>query len=905
MKKTSLFLLYFFVSRMCLLSQGLPVLSSAEIYTDIEKLQQFGSVLYLAAHPDDENTRVISFLSQGRHYRVGYLSLTRGDGGQNLIGDEQGEELGVIRSQELIAARKIDKADQFFTRAYDFGFSKNPEETFQKWDRETLLHDVVWIIRKYKPDVIISRFPTTGEGGHGHHTASAMLAVDAYTAAADPQRFPEQLTNVTPWKAHKLLWNSYQFGDVNTISPKHFSLHAGGYDPLKGLSYGEIAALSRSRHSSQGFGTPLNRKDFPEYFAHWAGGIPQFSLMDGVDTTWQKCIPNPQKATQIAQSIQLILEQFDFKKPYESIPKLVKVKQLIESVPEAFVGENAFYTKQKLADLNTLIIKCAGIFCSVTSSEPYLVPGEKVNLKLQIDVRFPFKGPFVLKTMKQDPMEKVIHSRHWDSNFTFTVPTIDQESQQHLAINGGYLAYGMSHPYWLKGPITNDLFAPQSLELLGLPENPPLFKAAFYLDFPQDGFSVFLEPPWQHYQLNPSSGEEYQPLFITPPAVILPDKKVQFLTIPHHINRTDFTHREYLIQVTIKSMTDEVSGKLKAVLPEGWTHIPPKNNPECTFSLPRKNGEATIPFTVSIPSQAFKAIKDSGMLEEHIRFFIEDQKGRTYDHSFVQFPYTHIPHTRMLPKADVAFKGIPIDEKWIQRIGKVGYISGSGDKVLACLQDIGIHVDLLLPSDLTNAQKLSRYSTIIVGIRAFNVKQELKSLTPYLWEYVENGGRLLVQYQTNNRLAPIDVSIGPYPMDISRNRVTVEDAPVRILSPMHPLMNHPFKIQPSDFDDWVQERGVYFAGSFDQRYTPLLEMNDPGESALNGSLITAEYGKGRFIYTGLSFFRQLPAGVPGAYTLFFNLMWNQQVPHLTPHQEETTTKKSNRKKPSTDASKKY
>src|SRR5215510_11431605 len=315
-----------------LFAQSPQTWTSADIYLAIRKLNVLGSVLYLAAHPDDENTRLIAYLSKDKLYRTGYLSLTRGDGGQNLIGDEQGIELGLIRTQELLAARRVDGGEQFFTRAFDSGYSKSPEETFTKWDKEKILSDVVWVIRKFQPDVIITRFPTTGEGGHGHHTASAILANEAFTAAADPNRFPEQLKWVKPWKAKRIMWNSFNFGGTNLTSNDQFKFDVGGYNPLLGKSYGEIAAISRSNHKSQGFGASASRGEAFDYFKTTGGPTPVNDLMDDVDLTWKKV----EGGEAISKQIDKLATSFDLLHPENSVKGLVELHQAINKLPEGY-----------------------------------------------------------------------------------------------------------------------------------------------------------------------------------------------------------------------------------------------------------------------------------------------------------------------------------------------------------------------------------------------------------------------------------------------------------------------------------------------------------------------------------------------------------------------------------------
>ena len=344
--------------------------TSAEMYQAIKKLNVLGSVLYIAAHPDDENTRLIAYLSKDKLYRTGYLSLTRGDGGQNLIGDEQGIELGLIRTQELLAARRIDGGEQFFTRAFDFGYSKSPEETFTKWDKEKILSDVVWVIRKFQPDIIINRFPVTGEGGHGHHTASGILANEAFTAAADPNRFPEQLKYVSVWQAKRVMWNTFNFGGTNTTREDQFKIDVGGYNPLLGKSYGEIAAESRSQHKSQGFGVPASRGEALEYFKATNGDMPVTDLMDGIDATWNK-IPGGSK---ISAMIDSLTASFDFLHPEKSVKGLVLLYNVLINLP------NGIWQLKKIEETKELIQQCSGLFIDATTSEQFAVKTDSIRI---------------------------------------------------------------------------------------------------------------------------------------------------------------------------------------------------------------------------------------------------------------------------------------------------------------------------------------------------------------------------------------------------------------------------------------------------------------------------------------------------------------------------------------------
>lgn len=871
--------------------------SSGEIYKDLVQLNQFGSVLYIAAHPDDENTRVISYLSKGLNYRVGYLSLTRGDGGQNLIGKEQGSILGVIRTQELLEARKIDGATQFFTSAYDFGYSKTPDETFKKWEGDRVLHDVVWVIRSFKPDVIISRFPTTGEGGHGHHTASAILAQEAFDAAADPSRFPEQLTKVSVWQAKRLLWNTFQFGDRNTTSPDQFQLNVGAYDPIAGVNFGEIAALSRSKHSSQGFGTPRNRLPIIEYFRTWKGHPPQLSLMDGVDTTWGKCIENSKLAQLIRLEIESLAANFDFTAPFKSIPKLVAIKKMIQETPAAFKSDNAFWTEQKVKELNQLISACAGIHAQFTVSKQFLVPGEEVRVKFSIVHRMPQNSPYTLSfSMLPNEVKKTLTNASWDTSFMLKIPSFTKQASSQLSATNSppfvaeiFNDELVSHPYWLRESMDGALFAVQGYDLLGAAENPRVLYASFNIGFSNPSFSVFVEPTLQYYQIDPSIGEQFQPVYVVPPAVILIDNESYMLPTSSNEAKNDFFYAKFAVQ----AMRDNVRGKTVVQVPKGW-QVELLKPHSLDFELAKQGEKHNVEIGIRIAGNAAtKAAQLAGFKEQvKLHIIVDDQ---SFNRSMQVIRYPHIKDQVLLSDASFNVVGIPVQSELINGLGKIGYVTGSGDKVKESLILLGLNVEELNDEQLNNTVKLSAYETIIIGIRAFNVRQELNAIHQNLMQYVAEGGRLIVQYHTNNRFAPLSVDLGPYPIQISRDRVTDEEAAVTFVDSTHPLLHFPYTIKSRDFEGWVQERGVYFAGERDSSYRALLRMSDFNEEAVDGALVAVNYGQGVFIYTGLSFFRQLPAGVPGAYRLFLNLITPTPKPLSTENQSIKPCKKKKKK----------
>jgi LmbE family N-acetylglucosaminyl deacetylase len=801
-----------------------PPSDLASIEQGFKKLNVLGSVLYVAAHPDDENTRLLAYLAQEKHYRTGYLSLTRGDGGQNLIGDEQGSELGLIRTQELLAARRVDGAEQFFTRANDFGFSKGPGETLRIWDKEKVLSDVVWVIRKFRPDVIICRFPTTGEGGHGHHTASAILAQEAFTAAADPNRFPEQLKYVQVWQAKRLLWNTFSFGSVNTTAADQFKIDVGVYNPILGKGYGEIAAESRSNHKTQGFGSAKQRGQSFEYFKTILGDAPKDDLMDGVNTTWGR-VGEPEIGDEIAE----IQKKFDVDHPDASVPALVKVLDKVEKV------KDDYWRGQKTKQLDELIAACAGLWVEAYSEKPVYGLEDSVHVSDQILLRSNLDIKIVRVSLRCFDCD--------DAPATFLKPvTLSQNIGFNF--NRSYMPDSITQPYWLKYPhgigMYNWTYLDQTLNLdqETLPESIPQSN---YIDFEILGKMIELSRPIEYKHVDPARGELYEPLVIAPPVT------------------ADISGKNYIfkskqpqtVQVKLKSFT-KANGSISIKPIDGW-----KINPEkIDFSDKTKGEEWTVNFTVE-PTDS----------KPHTSVFKAEvtANGQTFSLGLRTIAYNHIPTITYFPPAEANL--INLDLKIAGK--KIGYIAGAGDMVPEALRQVGYDVHILTENEIMNGD-LSGYDAIITGVRAYNVNERLAYEQPKLLEYVKNGGNLVVQYNNNNGLVTHD--IGPYPFRPVNQRVTDETAKITILDPQNPVLNYPNKINDSDFDNWIQERGLYFVSDIDPKYATPFEMNDPGEAPNKGSLIVARYGSGRFVYTSLDFFRELPAGVPGAYRLFVNLL---------------------------------
>lgn len=789
-----------------------------------QKLHTTGSVLYIAAHPDDENTRLLAWLANERHLRTGYLSLTRGDGGQNLIGKEQGPMLGLLRTQELLAARRIDGAEQFFTRAYDFGFTKSPEETFRFWNHDSVLADVVWTIRKFRPDVIICRFPTTGEGGHGHHTASAILAQEAFDAAADPKRFPEQLRWVSTWQARRLFWNTFKFGSLNTTAPNQLKLDVGGYNPLLGASYGEIAAESRSNHKSQGFGTARSRGAAIEYFKQLRGDTARKDLFEGINQSWSR-MP---EAAKLGPLTAALIQHFDPLKPEASVPQLIAIYKALELLPENNPTLK-YWKTQKLKEAKALIVAASGLWVEAAATDYIAIPGRPVSFDVQVLSRL--GGDLRVERINWLPGGGDSSTRlKLARDVCYTFP-----HTQTLDANTEY-----SNPYWLNEPHTKGLYVVRDPLMIGKPEND--FYPKVSLDLSIAGLSLELERRIVFKSTDPVKGEVYRPLEVLPPVTLKPSDELLIFddSLPRQLN------------LTLTAHADNLSGRL--VLPQlsGWKIEAP--NPD--FHLARKGDEVTIALHISrVGGPAGKLL------------LAVDIAGKTYNKSIQRLTYDHVPYQIMLSNAEAAL--LPVD--LIKRGLNIGYIPGAGDDVPACLSRIGYQVTVLDDAMLA-AGKLSHFDAIVTGVRAYNVNENLPHYHQQLMDYVKNGGNLIVQYNTNTRLGPMTARPGPYPFSISRDRVTDEEAPVRFVNPGQPALNFPNKITQQDFVGWIQERGTYFAADIDPHYQTVLSMNDPGEKPNEGSLIIAPYGKGNFVYTGLVFFRELPAGVPGAYRLFVNLL---------------------------------
>ena len=781
--------------------------------------------MYIAAHPDDENTRLLSYLSKEKLYRTGYLSLTRGDGGQNLIGDEQGVALGLIRTQELLAARRVDDAEQFFATAYDFGFSKSADETFKLWNKRKILGDIVWVIRKFQPDVIITRFPEDSRAGHGQHAASAILAREAFYAAAHADSFPEHFAKgVKVWQAKRVLWNSFNFANPDLTSDTLYKLDVGGYNALLGKSYGEIASESRSQHKSQGFGVPAGRGTTYEFFRTVTGTARVNDLMEGVDISWQRT-----GNVQVTREIDNIIRQFDPQEPQKSVAALQKLKNYLQQNVQ-----NSNWAIQKIAEINSLIIECTGLYAEAVASQQFAVNGDSLRVSFNAINRS--QVPVTqFKIMYNDTAFILADTLYY--NKLKTVQVTRKVTKDPLT----------DQPYWLREQMTEGNFTVKDQGLIGLPQNK---QDQVNVTANISGSNIRFDVPLQFKYTDPVKGEIYQPV-ITVPSMLVSIAPGVVLTKVVPAVRQNIEVR-YQSQVNGSPTAGELifynSGSAIARRPVVFEKVRNKSQ------------------SISFPLDSILAVKKNTELSVVLAMKV-GKVQETYSNHIRLVNYEHIPTVHYIYQSK-----IKVVNEEVKTVGKkIGYIRGAGDNVPDALHAMGYDVTMLDRADL-NFGYLKAFDAIITGVRAYNVHEYLGDKYDVLMEYVKDGGNLIVQYNTNNFVSSVKSKIGPYPFNIGRSRVTEENAAVRFLKPQHDVLNFPNKIGAADFENWTQERGIYFADQLDTKYETIFSMNDSGEQEQKGSLIIADYGKGKFVYTGLVFFRQLPAGVPGAYRLLANII---------------------------------
>ena len=800
--------------------------AESPILHDLRVFRTMGTVLHLGAHPDDENTQLIASFSRGRGYRTGYLSITRGDGGQNESGPEFGEKLGVARTQELLAARRLDGGRQFFTRAIDFGFSKSPEEALRIWDHELVLGDVVRVIRKFRPDVIITRFPVPpGSGGHGQHTASAMLAVEAFKLAGDPAAYPEQLAQgLKLWSPKRVGWNAW--GATTPLTGPTFAFDTGGADPVTGEPFATMANRSRAMHKTQGLGIFAARTGGAgpnqQTFLLLAGDAPVQDIMDGVDTTWAR-VPG---GAALIPLIDDAMAKFNPTDAAASVPALLAIRTRLDALPTDPV------VAEKRRDLDRIIATCLGLVVETTLPQAEVVAGEKLALHHEATVAAATPVRWVAVRYPADKVELKIY-RDLKSG-----ETLAKDSSQTLPASTR-----ISQPYWLRKDGTPGVFQVDEPALIGEPENPPVFPVEFVFEVAGQTLVVPDEPV--QIIAGASEAQQRRRLAVIPPVSL------------------GFAHEtELFTPAATKTVTVEVTasrsganGDLRLDAPKDWIVQPAKR----AFALGRTGDKASLAFEVTAPAAGASATLAAVAQVGSASCFTE-RFAITYPHLPVQL--LQRPAEAKVVALDVQTRG-----------RRVGYLPGAGDSTAETLGQLGYEVTTLTGADLT-ADKLAGLDAVVIGVRAFNERTDLAAALPGLFSWVESGGTVIAQYNRPNNLKA--ATLGPYPLSIEGPapalRVTDETAPVTFLAPDHPALNVPNKITAADFEGWVQERGAYFPSKWDEHYTPLLAMSDPGEAPLRSSLLVAQHGKGWFVYTGLAFFRQLPAGVPGAERLFANLV---------------------------------
>ena len=798
--------------------------TALEIYHKLEKLTFLGSALYVAAHPDDENTRLISYLANDMHAKTAYLSLTRGDGGQNLIGPEIRELLGVIRTQELLAARAIDAGEQLFTRANDFGYSKHPDETLEIWNKEAVLSDVVRAIRKFKPDVIINRFNHRNPGStHGHHTASAMLSFEAFDLVGDVTQFPETATAFGSWQPKRLLFNTswWFYGSKEKFEKADksnlVSVETGNYYPALGLSNGEIASLSRSMHKSQGFGSTGTRGKQTEYLEFLKGEFPQdtTNIFDGIDTSWSRI----EGGEAIGSILNPLLNTFNFQDPSTIVPELVKAYKLLQNTKQGH------WRSIKLKELEDLIIACSGVFLEAVSSKESINPLGRYMLNIE--------------AINRGTNSVTLSSITTNSGFVLSSKEIALLSNERESLELEVTSQNKvpSTPYWLKTKGSLGMYSAPK-DLIGLPQTPAAEQIVFTLNINNTALEIVRDVV---YKLNdPVDGEVYRPFNVLPEVSASIAEKVLVFA-------DENTQR---VAVHLRAGKDNLEGTIQLNAPKGWGVSSAQ-----LFTLERQGETTTLWFTVTPPKN-----QSQGYLRPLI------QMGDTfYDKELINIDYDHIPYQSVLLPSKAKVVKINIEKKGQH----IGYIKGAGDAVGQSLEQIGYRVTNLDVSEIS-AESLKKYDAVVVGIRAYNTKADLAFAQKELNKYVHQGGTMVVQYNTSHRL--VTKQLAPYELSLSRDRVTDEFANVTILDPTHPILNSPNKITQADFKGWVQERGLYFPNKWADEFTPILAMNDKGAPQTKGSLLVASYGKGHYVYTGLSFFRELPAGVGGAYRLFANII---------------------------------
>jgi len=873
---------------------AVPERSVAAAGLELRHLDGVKRVLMVAAHPDDEDTSLISALARGQGARVAYLSLSRGEGGQNLIGPELDEGLGIVRTGELLSARRLDGGGQFFGRAFDFGFSKTAEETFRHWPREELLADVVWVIRRFRPQVVVSVFDGENLRGHGQHQAAAIVTYEAFEAAGDPGRFPEQLQGpdgVRPWTPVKL-YRSARFDP----SEATLEVETGRFDPLLGRSHFQLAMASRSRHRSQDFGTaepPGPRKTAVALVrSRVSGGEAEGGLFAGVDTAlveqardlegeWGREVR--ESLRRYREEVRRAEEDLNAFRPWTAAQALNRAAREIGAAAASAVKAGAAphlraLLEERARRVREAALEAGGVVVDVRAAADLVVPGEAI----EVDVLLWNGGPFTVSgaraaldlppSWRLEPLETMegpgdgFRARLLGEDpgrIVTGAADVDPGSlvrwRYRVEVPG---EAELSRLYYLDRPRAGQLYRwPDDRSLWALPRNPPLLSGRVELSLTgagvgtdedggdEAGARLATRRAAEFVGVDPARGQFRRPVFLVPPVSV--GLRPGVMAWPSDLSEVR------TLSVALEGYREEgVSGEVRLEAPEGWIVEPAS----ASFGFGEPEEGRTVNFSVRPPSGV-----EGGM--HTIRAVVRTERGERYGEDLEIVDYPHILPTPLFDASEARLSVFPVAAA---RDRRVGYIMGSGDAGADALEQIGLDVTLLSPEAVREG-RFDPYDVIVLGVRAYETRPDLVASNRQLLEWVREGGVAIVQY---NKYPFSEAGFAPYPVRIHRphDRVTDEGAPVTVLDPESPVFTMPNRIGPEDWKGWAQERGLYFLGEWDERYTPLLEMNDPGEEAKRGSLVATSLGEGVWVYTGLAFFRQFPEGVPGAYRLLANLV---------------------------------
>lgn len=828
---------------------------------ELRMLGHYQRVLMIGAHPDDEDTELLTVLVRGRGVEAAYLALNRGEGGQNLIGSELGEGLGLLRSGELLAARRLDGAGQFFTRAFDFGYSKTLEDTWQHWPRDSVLKDVVRVIRQFRPQVIVSIFSGTPRDGHGQHQAAGWAANEAFRIAGDPTRFPDAGPAWTPLK----LFRSTRFDAAATT----LTLNGGELDPVVGRSFRQIAMQGRSLHRSQDMGMlqPIGPSSVRLRLVEDRTGAGGEAIFAGIDTT----LAGMARAVGLGgaaawPSIEARLDSLrraghpaDFARIYAALERL-----RADLVRAAGAGLESREFRDQRRHFDRALAIASGLVVDAIADDERVAPGQ--SLGIEVSVWNTTDRPARVRAA-------LVGREGWEA--PVAADTVVEVAPGALVTwTAGMRARSdaaPSEPYFLRQPRDGDMYRwPGDASVDGLPFGPPELELAWGRDDGHGGMAFVDRREVSYRTTNQAFGEVRRPVFIVPRVDVQLDPSTEIWPLGSSAAHT--------FQVTLSNGTRDtaLAGEVRLTVPRGWPPVAPQ-----PFRFTAEDQRLVFDFPVRPPEGLAPGAYD-------IRAVARDGSGRTYGQGVRLVDYPHIHPRQHVEPALATVHAAPLA---LPALARVGYVRGAADRVPEALRGIGVPIQLLDHEALQSGD-LSRYDAIVIGPRAYETDSVLVASNDRLLDYVRRGGLLIVQYQQfqffYGGYAPSPLAVGDQPLPSAtavapagssgsprfnrHDRVTDENAPVTPLDPNAPVLRAPNRIGPDDWEGWVQERGLYFASAWDDAYRPQLAMHDPGEPPLEGSLLIAREGQGTYVYTALSFFRQLPAGVPGAFRLFANLL---------------------------------